>query len=291
MAESDQSMDEDEEQQIQYCDNPTVFNKYADAGRIAQKVLMEIVQAIQKGETNVHKLCKFGDDRIKEETNKTDKKLLKSDKGVAFPTSISKNELAGHCSPVEDVKSTNLTKGDVVKIDLGVHLDGYASLAATTTVVGNEKISGPKANVIAATWTAAQCALAMMKPGVGNEEITEMFEKIGKEFGCTCLEGVLSHELKQYLIDGEKSILGKTSVEQQVEKFELEPYHTYAIDVVFSTGTGKAIQKGIHKTTVFKRVIDQSYQLKGRAARGVLKKLIPIFQLTHFHFVNLTQKH
>merc|ERR1719216_157791 len=117
MAESDQSMDESEEQQIQYCDNPTVFNKYADAGRIAQKVMNEIVQAIKKGETNVHKLCKFGDDRIKEETGKTDKKVSKSEKGVAFPVSISKNELAGHCSPVEDEKSTNLCKGDIVKID------------------------------------------------------------------------------------------------------------------------------------------------------------------------------
>lgn len=46
-----------------------------------------------------------------------------------------------------------LTEGDVVKIDLGCHLDGYIAQAAHTIVASddpNSKVTGRKADVILA---------------------------------------------------------------------------------------------------------------------------------------------
>lgn len=63
------------------------------------------------------------------------------EKGIAFPTSISKNEICGHYSPFKTdaegkEKETNtLNEGDVAKIDLGVHIDGFVALVAHTVVV------------------------------------------------------------------------------------------------------------------------------------------------------------
>jgi methionine aminopeptidase len=73
------------------------------------------------------------------------------EKGIAFPTCISPNEICGHFSPLKS-ESNQLKKGDVVKIELGVHVDGFIALAAHTIVVGEEKVSGKKADAILAAY-------------------------------------------------------------------------------------------------------------------------------------------
>ena len=53
---------------------------------------------------------------------------LKLERGVAFPTCVSVNYIMGHYSPMKD-ESTTLAEGDVAKIDLGAHMDGYVDQA------------------------------------------------------------------------------------------------------------------------------------------------------------------
>lgn len=53
------------------------------------------------------------------------------------------------------------------------------------------------------------------------------------------MEGVLSHQLKQFVIDGNKVILSVTSPETRVDDAEFEENEVYAVDIVTSTGDGK----------------------------------------------------
>lgn len=53
------------------------------------------------------------------------------------------------------------------------------------------------------------------------------------------MEGVLSHQMKRFVIDGNKVILNKATPEHKVEEFEFEENQCYAIDIVMSTGEGK----------------------------------------------------
>ncbi|KAE9291226.1 hypothetical protein PR003_g25093, partial [Phytophthora rubi] len=53
----------------------------------------------------------------------------KTDKGVAFPTCASANEIVCHFSPLPN-ESLSLQAGDWVKIDLGCHIDGYVAVVA-----------------------------------------------------------------------------------------------------------------------------------------------------------------
>lgn len=62
------------------------------------------------------------------------KKSKKLERGIAFPTCISVNHVMGHYSPMQD-ESVPLVDGDVAKIDLGCHLDGFVAQAAHTVVV------------------------------------------------------------------------------------------------------------------------------------------------------------
>jgi methionine aminopeptidase len=54
------------------------------------------------------------------------KKSKKLERGVAFPSCVSVNHIFGHYSPMKDESST-LAEGDIVKIDLGCHIDGFVA--------------------------------------------------------------------------------------------------------------------------------------------------------------------
>merc|ERR1712086_441510 len=83
-------------------------------------------------------------------------------------------------------------------------------------------------------------------------------------------------------IDGEKCIISKTDVDQKVEEFEFEPNKAFAIDIVFSTGTGTPKEVD-ERACVYKRVVDETYQLKMKASRQVLSDInskFPTFPFT-----------
>jgi methionine aminopeptidase len=53
------------------------------------------------------------------------------------------------------------------------------------------------------------------------------------------VEGVLSHQMKQFVIDANKCVLNRPSSEARVEDGEFEENEVYAVDIVVSTGEGK----------------------------------------------------
>ena len=57
------------------------------------------------------------------------------EKGISFPTCISVNNVVGHFSPLK-TEDQLLKEGDVAKIALGVHIDGFVGQVAHTIVVG-----------------------------------------------------------------------------------------------------------------------------------------------------------
>lgn len=97
--------------------------------------------------------------------------------------------------------SLALKAGDSVKIDLGVHIDSYIAVVAHTAVVagesGEEVITGPAADVLAAAYAAAEAALRVIKPGAKNSEVTKVVGEVCEAYGVTPLQGVLMHQMKQ----------------------------------------------------------------------------------------------
>lgn len=90
-----------------------------------------------------------------------------AEKGVAVPTCVTVNNLVQYYTPLASDAYT-LKAGDVVKIELGAHIDGYIGTAAHTTVVNvdpSQPVTGKAADVIAAAYYAQEAVLRMMKPG------------------------------------------------------------------------------------------------------------------------------
>ncbi|KAF5828289.1 peptidase M24, structural domain-containing protein [Dunaliella salina] len=248
--------------------NSDVVTKYKAAADICNKAIAKVLAACQEG-AKVVDLCQLGDNTITEEVKGIFAKK-KLEKGVAFPTCVSVNHVVGHYSPhIED--TTTLNANDVVKIDIGVHIDGFTSVQAQTQVVqpAQEPVKGRAADAIQAARTAFDAALRLMRPGHKISEVAKHLNKIAEIYGCQLVEGVMSHEMKQFVIDGNKCVLNRPSPEQKVEDGEFEENEVYAIDIVVSTGEGKTKVLDEKQTTVYKRALDAAYSLKLKAARAV----------------------
>ena len=142
-------------------------------------------------------MCMLGNSRLVEETSKAFKKDKKLVKGIAFPTCISVNNCICHFSLLTTEPDVTLANGDLVKIDLGAHIDGFIAVVAHTLVVGasgDSPVTGKKADAILAANLASEAALTLVKPGNKTYEVTETVSKIGEAFDCKPVEGMLSHQ-------------------------------------------------------------------------------------------------
>lgn len=167
-------------------------------------------------------------------------------------------------------ESVALQEGDIAKIDLGCHLDGFIAQAAHTVVVSADasaKVTGTKADAVVAAYNAMRAAQRIIRENATNTKVTEAIAKVCEEFGVTPLEGVLSHKVKKHLIDGNDVIINKETPEQRVEEFEFMPGDVIGLDIYVSTGEGKP-RESEFRTTVFKRELDVQYNLKIQKSRN-----------------------
>lgn len=252
-----------------------VVTKYKMAAEITNRTLQAVIAKCVP-EASVRDLCMFGDKMLTEETGKQFKKEKDLKKGIAFPTCISVNNCICHFSPLLTEPDYVLKEEDVIKLDLGSHIDGFIAVVAHTLIVGaneEEKITGRKADVILAAHYASEAALRLVKPGVESDKVTEAVGKIAESFKTKPIEGMLSHQLIQNIIDGEKTIIQNPNEAQrkEYEKCTFELHEVYAVDVLISTGEGLGKELDT-RISVYKRTDDQ-YMLKLKASRGFFSEV------------------
>jgi len=177
------------------------MDKYKTAGKIAQQVLQELIALCIPG-ADIHELCIFGNKRIIKllSTHYSSKSI---EKGVSFPVCLSQNHISAHFSPLPS-ESKKLEPG-LLKIDLGVHIDGYPVVLAHTIFVGSER-DPILLNLAQCTYHCLVTAVKQMRPGTENYTITNSTKNICKKFDVSPVQGLLSHEVSHYCIDGKQVI-------------------------------------------------------------------------------------
>jgi curved DNA binding protein len=271
---------------------PDVVDKYKAAADIVSAAL-ELVRKFSYAGMSVAKLCQLGDAKVEKGAAGVYNKARtatgdKLEKGVAFPTCVCRNHCAAHFSPLSDADGGTLAAGDIVTVQLGAHIDGYCAMLAATDVVRASKddpvsdaagttavaAEGRAGDAMVAAWTAAQAVLRVMRPGRKNSDVTEVIAKVARDFGVEPLEGVLSHEMKRYVVDGSRVIMNRRDTEggTHVEEWSFEENEVYGMDIAMSTGEGKA-KSSDAKTTVYKRQVDVDYKLKLKASRAVFSEV------------------
>ena len=95
------------------------------------------------------------------------------------------------------------------------------------------------------------------------------------------VQGTLMHQMKQYVIDGNKVILLRGNDEQKVSEETFAEHDVFAVDVAFSTGEGKPKQ-GDSRTSVFKRAVENHFTLKMKASRALMSAVTSKFSTMPF---------
>ncbi|KAF9451870.1 proliferation-associated protein 1 [Macrolepiota fuliginosa MF-IS2] len=260
----------------------TDLTKYKVAADIVRDVIKKIIDLSVEG-AKVIDLCVEGDKLLEQGTGAVYNKPVKGvkvSKGIGFPTSVSVNNAVAHFSPLaSDAQSAQtLAKGDVVKIQLGAHIDGFAAISAETVVVGAsaaDPVTGRKADVIKAAWTAAEAAMRLVKVGNKNWAVTEGVAKVASAWDCKPVEGMLSCQQTQNVIDGKKRIILNPS-EAQRREFESATFaenEVYGIDILISSGEDGKARVEESRTTIYQRDSAVTYQLKMKNSRAVFTEV------------------
>ncbi|KAL1916389.1 uncharacterized protein VTP21DRAFT_5580 [Calcarisporiella thermophila] len=247
-----------------------VVTKYRMAGDIVHEALQQVANAV-KPDVSVLELCKFGDELILSMTSKlfTKKKQIK--KGIAFPTSVCVNNTVQNFSPGSEQDSAIIRAGDVVKIELGAQVDGYVATAAHTVVANPtaDAATGRVADVICAAHFAMESAVRVLKAGAKSTDVTKAIADAAAAFNCRPVVNAFSHPIKRFEPTSSTRVIpcGEDR-EQPAEEFTIEAGEVYSLNVVVSTGEGKAKETG-DKPTILQRNASKTYSLKLKTARAV----------------------
>ncbi|GFH47944.1 hypothetical protein CTEN210_04420 [Chaetoceros tenuissimus] len=289
------------EEEITDLSNSDVCTKYQEASKIINLALTGIVGQCVAG-AKIVDICQFGTTILETSLKGLYNKKVDGvaiEKGVAFPVCISVNEIVCNHSPLASEELEELKVGDVVKIDLGCHIDGYISVGAHTVVVSEsvdsppESVDGELGNVAVAAYNAMMVAADAIKAGAKNTDVTKIVEKVAKNYGVETVATVRMHQMKRYVIDGVKEVALKEPTPEDLEEGEEElpectfdQAEVYAVDIAMTTGDGK-VRPADLRTTVYKRNVEVNYQLKMKASRYVISevdKKFPTLPFTLRHF-------
>jgi len=180
----------------------------------------------------------------------------------------------GNYSPLKD-ESSQLQEGDLAKVDLAVHIDGYIAMSGYNvhiTANPDEKVKGRAADAMLAAHAAKEAALRTILAGNTNKQVTQVINKVAEEFKCRTIKGVFSHKLKKHVIDG-NDVISSLVGDSKTEEYEFHVGDVFGLEIFMTTGVGKPKQSE-SRTTIFKRLVENNYLLKSTKARGFLKQVI-----------------
>lgn len=160
----------------------------------------------------------------------------------AFPVNIGVNEIAAHFtpSPSKDVK---FLTGDVVKVDIGAHIDGYPADTAVTVEVGTKNHS----SLIESAESALEMTIEMVAPGTTVASIGGAIERAIKSSGFKPVQNLTGHSMERYNLHSGLSVPNV----KNWDRSELKEGMVVAIEPFSTTGKGKvegASRGGIYRT-------------------------------------------
>lgn len=169
---------------------------------------------------------------LEEICNSIEKEIIDNGGYPAFPVNVSINEIAAHYTAEPDdqivIKDT-----DIVKIDLGVHINGYVADTAVTISYD------PKYDqLIKVAELSLSEAIKIAKHNTKSSEIGKAIENTISHHGLKPIQNLSGHSLDQYIIHAGKSI---PNIKTYGSSFSLSSNQAYAIEPFVTTNDGLGI--------------------------------------------------
>ncbi len=197
-------------------DIPDVYKRLGTVMRELLKYAMEITHPGMP----VLELCERIEGRIRELGVKP-----------AFPVNVSINEVAAHYTAVIGDK-TVIPKNSIVKVDIGIHEDGYIVDAAVTI-----SFNPIYDTLLKAAAKALEAAIYTLRPGVQLREVGARVERVIRSFGFRPIENLTGHLIRRYELHAGKSIPNYDNGDRQ----RVLEDEVYAIEPFATTGKGYVV--------------------------------------------------
>jgi methionyl aminopeptidase len=222
-----------------------VLEKYREAGHILAEVRAEAIKKVKVGQ------------KLLDVAESIERSIQEKGGAIAFPMNISLNDEAAHATPSKADAST--FGRDLVKLDIGVHIDGYIADTAVTVDLGHNK------KLLEASNSALERAIEVVHAGVDTADISAVIEQTITDYGFRPVVNLTGHGLERYTQHAPPPIHNRRT--QSGTK--LQEGQVIAIEPFSSNGNGRVYETG--KAEIFSLV--KTKPVRSPEARAILKEI------------------
>lgn len=142
----------------------------------------------------------------------------------AFPCNVDIDHVAAHyTSPLGD--AATVPEGALVKVDIGVHIDGYIADTATT-ICFEPRLEG----LVEAAEAALDAGLRTVRAGVRASEVGAVIERTMRVRGVAPIRNLTGHKIARYIIHAGRVVPNVASIDgrrlEAGEVYAIEPFTT-----------------------------------------------------------------
>lgn len=189
-----------------------VPEQYNRSGQITKEVRAVVRSRTKVGMTYIE-TCKLVEREIESRGGK-----------LAFPVGIGVNQVTAHYAPDEGDQSA-FTEGDLIKVDFGVHVDGYVTDTAVSMTFNREYNL-----LLEAAERALNAAIASAKAERRAGVIGGEIHREAARFGFKTIQNLTGHTVDRYVVHAGKSIpnvyMAGTQSLRKGDVFAIEPFVT-----------------------------------------------------------------
>ncbi len=234
------------------------LEKFRLSGKILRETREEMKHFVRE-DMPIIEICEKAESLIREKGGKP-----------AFPCNVSINEIAAHyTSPPNDKR--RVPKESIVKVDIGVHVDGYVTDTAVTMCFNPEHRS-----LAEAAERALKMAIENIHPGISTSKMGAIIENVIKTRGFKPISNLTGHQVGRYLVHAGISIPNVS----QVSFSKIKLGGVYAIEpfVTLQNAVGR-VENG-EEVMIFRFL--KSKSLKNPYAKQLLKYIEENFRTLPF---------
>ena len=222
------------------------LEKWKKACRISAEALEYGVSLIKKG-ASVMGVC-----------DAVDRKIVSLGAKPAFPSQISLDSVAAHyCCPYDD---GTLLESQVVKFDVGAHIDGFPGDNAATV-----DLSGSNSELVKASRNALDAAIKAIRPGIPLSEVGGIIQSEITSLGFSPVRNLSGHGVGRFELHTRPNIpnVGNndSSVLSSGQVVAIEPFATTGEGIVLEAGNAEVFMQTAHRP------------LRDAAARQILEDI------------------
>ena len=190
------------------------LQKHQRACKIAREVREEMRRTVREGMLIID-ICEKAEALTREKGGKP-----------AFPCNVSVNEIAAHYTSPPNDKQT-IPEKSIVKVDIGVHIDGYIADTAASVCFDPEYV-----DMVNTAEEALEKAVEILRPGLSITRFGSTIQKTIKTRGFKPVSNLTGHLIRRYIIHAGKSLPNvfnlSTSRIKEGEVYGVEPFVTVA---------------------------------------------------------------